>query len=118
MQQFFELERLGDEALGAQPRHFHGFAHAAEAGDHDRRDLRVAPERLVEHLPAVNARQPQVREQHVEREFIQPFERRLAGGRLLDAIPVFTQPFRDDLAEGVLVIDEQEMLGGSVRHCF
>ena len=74
--------------------------------------------RLVKHLAAVDARQPQIGQQHVECEFTEAFERRFACGRLLHAIAVLTQAFRDDLTEGVLIVDEQEMLGRSVRHCF
>ncbi len=78
MQQLLELKRLGDEALGAEPRDFDGLPHRAEAGDDDRDDVGIAGEGLVEDLAAVDARQPQVRDEDVEREVVEPRERLLA----------------------------------------
>ena len=45
VQQLFELERLGDESLGAEPRDFDRLADRAEAGDDDGDDLRDSARR-------------------------------------------------------------------------
>ena len=77
-------------------------------------DVGIAGERLVEDLPAVDARQPQVGDQDVERKLVQPLERLFARAGLLDPEPVLAEPLRDDLAERRFVVDEQQVLEGVV----
>ena len=101
MQQRVELERLGDEVGRALLDRVDGVLHRAVAGDHDGDDVGVALERGVEDLPAVDAGQPQVGDQDVERKRGQPFERLLAAGRLLDEEAVVGEPLGDRLAERV-----------------
>ena len=110
MQQLLELKRLGDEPFGAQPRDLDGLSHRAEAGDHDRDDVRIPGERLVEHLPAVDAGQPQVGDEDVERELVQPLERLFAGAGLLDPKSVLGQPFGHHLAKCRFVVDQEKVL--------
>ena len=109
MQQLVELKRLGDEAGGALLDRLDGVFHRAVAGDDDGDDVGIALERRVEHLPAVDAGQPQVGDEDVEGEIGEPLERLLAAVRLLDDEAVIGQPFRDGLAKRRLVVDEQQM---------
>ena len=82
----------------------------AEAGDHDGDDVGIAGEGLVEHLPAVDAGQPQVGDQDVERELVEPLERLFARAGLLDPESVLGEPFGNHLAERRFVVDEQQMV--------
>ncbi len=116
VQQFLELERLGDEALGAEPRDLDRLAHRAVTGDHDGDDVRITPERIVEHLTTIDAGQAEVGDQDIERELTQPRDRFLARRGLLDVEAVLDQPIRDHLAEGRLVVYEEQMLRGWLAH--
>ena len=88
----------------------------AKAGNDDGDDFRVAGKGLVEHLPAVDARQPQVGDQDVEGELVQPFERVFPACRLLDAKPMLAQPFGNGLAKSGFVVNEEEVLQGDFGH--
>ena len=109
VQQRVELERLGDEIRRALLDGLDRVLHGAVAGDDDGDDVGVAFERGVEHLPAVDARQPQVGDQDVEREVGQPLQRFLAAARLLDDEAVVGEPLGDRLAQRLLVVDDQQM---------
>ena len=112
VQQLFELKRLGDEPLGAEARDLDGFPHRAEPGDDDGDDVRVAREGLVEHLAAVDAGQPEVGDEDVEGELVQPLERLFARARLLDAEPMLAEPLGDGLPKAGFVVNEQKVLTG------
>ncbi len=86
--------------------------HRAEAGDDDRDDFGIALERGVEHGAAVDAGQPQVGDDDVEREVGEARERLFAARCLLDDEAVVGQPFGDGLAQRRLVVDEQQMFRG------
>ena len=116
VQQFLELERLRDEALRAEPRDLDGFADGAKPGDDDREDVRVAREGLVQHVAAVDAGQPQVGDEDVEGELVEPLEGFLARTRLFDPETLIGEPFRDDFPEAVLVVDQEEMLLRGLGH--
>jgi hypothetical protein len=75
-----------------------------KAGDHDRDDVRVARERLVQNLPAVHARQPQVgdRMSNAKSASVRGPLRRSG---LFDAEAMIGEPFRHSLAEPFLVVD-------------
>ena len=109
MQQRVELERLGDEVGGALLDGLDRVLHRAVAGDDDGDDVGVALEGGVEHLPAVDARQPQVGDQDVEGEVGQPLQRLFAAACLLDDEPVVGQPLGDRLPQRGLVVDDQQM---------
>ena len=109
MQQLVELERLGDEVGGALLDRVDRVLHRAEAGDDDRDDVRVALERGVEHRAAVDARQPEVRDDDVEGELGEPRQRLFAVRGLLDDEAVVGQPLGDGLPQRRLVVDEQQM---------
>jgi hypothetical protein len=85
VEQFFELERLGDEPFGAQPRHLDRLTHATEAGDDDGRNLRIASKGLIEHLPPIHPRQAKVRDEDVEGELVEPLQRLFACSGLFYA---------------------------------
>ncbi len=116
VEQFFELKRFGDEPLCAEARDFNRLPDRAEAGNHDSDDLRVAREGLVQDVPAVDAWQPEVGDQDVEGELVQPLERFLARARLLDAKPMLAQPFGNRLAKSGFVVNEKEMLNWGIGH--
>ena len=107
MQQRVELKWLRDEVGRALLDRVDGVLHCAETGDDDRDDVRVAFERGLEDLAAVDARQPQVRDDDVEREFREPRQRFFAVGRLLDREAVIGQTLRDRGAQRGLVIHDQ-----------
>ena len=88
---------------------FDGVLHGAEAGDDDGDDVGVALERGVEHRAAVDAGQPEVRDDDVEGEIGEPRERLFAARRLLDDEAVIGQPFGNSLPQRRLVVDEQQM---------
>ena len=110
-----ELERLGDEVGGPLLDRVDRVLDRAVAGDDDGDDLGVALERGFEDLTTVDTRQPQVGDEHVEREFRQPPQRRLAALGLFDDEPVVGQAFGDRLAQRALVVDDQQMFRG-IRH--
>jgi hypothetical protein len=114
--QLFELKRLRDEPFGAEPRHLDRFAHRAKSRDHDGDDLRIAAKRFIEHLPPVDARQPQVGDEDIERELVEARHGLLAGSRLDDLKALLDEPLRDHLAKSRLVVDKQKMLGRRVSH--
>ena len=109
VEQRVELKRLGDEVGGALLDRVDGVLHRAEAGDDDRDDVGIALERGVEDGAAVDAGQPEVGDDDVEREIGEPRERFLAARRLLDDEAVVGQPFGDGLTQRRLVVDEQQM---------
>ena len=116
VEQLFELKRLGDEPFGAEPGDLDGLAHRRKAGNDDGDDVRVAGERLVEHLPAVHPRQPEVGDEDVEGELVQPLERVFPARRLFDPEPVFRQPIGNGLTKSRLVVNEQKMLEWRFGH--
>ena len=69
----------------------------------------IALERGVEDGAAVDAGQPEVRDDDVEREIGEPRERLLAARRLLDDEAMVGQPFGDSFPQRRLVVDEQQM---------
>ena len=83
----------------------------AVAGHDDADDPRVALERGVEHLAAVDAGQAEIRDQDVEGEAFQLVERLLAGRSLGDREALFGEPFGHDGTQGIFVVDEEEMDG-------
>ena len=85
---------------------------AAEAGHHDRHDLRVAGEGRVEDVEAVGVGQLQIDDQAVVGEAFETVQRFGAGGRLRDGEPFLRQMFRDDGTQLVIVFhDEHTRLG-------
>ena len=76
----------------------------------------ISRERLVEHLTAVDARQPKVRDQNVEGKIVQSSDGILAGACLLDLVSMFGELFGDDITERQFIVDEQEMLRSGLRH--
>ena len=109
VQQLLELEWLRDEPLGALTGDLDGLPDGAEAGDDDGDDLRVASECLVEDLPAVDARQTQIRNQDVEGKLTESSQRLFPAPRLLDAEAVLGQSLGHHLAKRRFVIHEQQV---------
>ena len=83
--------------------------HRAVAGDDDGDDVGVAGDRGLDDRGAVDARQPQVGDDDVEREVGELRERRLPGFGLLDLIAAIGQLLGDRLAQRRFVFDEQQM---------
>jgi hypothetical protein len=69
VQQRIRLKRLRDEVARALFDQVDRILHRAVPGDDDRNDVGIAGARLLQHLPAINARQPQVRYDDVVRKF-------------------------------------------------
>ncbi len=60
--EMLEVDRLGEEVVGAEVQGLHRLADAAVARDDDHRDGQVALLHFLEKVDAVQARQPQVRQ--------------------------------------------------------
>ncbi len=112
VEQFVELERLGDEVGRTALDRLHRVLHGAVAGDDDADDVRIAGQGRLEHLPAVDARQPQIRNDNVESELGQPLQRLFAVRRLHDIVALVRQPLGYDVAQRRLVFDDQQMFRG------
>ncbi len=109
--QLFELEWFADEVGGAALDGVDRVFNRAVAGDDDADDAGVAVERRGQHGAAVDARQPQVRHQDVEREAFEPFERLLTRRGFAHAEAGLGQPFGHDRTQGIFVVDEQQVGG-------
>ena len=72
-------------------------------------DVGVPLERRVQHRAAVDAGQPEVGDDDVEREFREPRERLLAAGGLLDREAVIGEPLGNRLPQRRLVVYDQQM---------
>ena len=113
--QLRELERLDQEIDGAALDRRDRLLDAAESGDDDGADVRVARQRLVEHFHAVGVGQAQIDDQAVVGE---PFEARCRIGgveRLGDRESFRVQRLRDDLPELGVVLDDENR--GSWHGC-
>ena len=115
--QLVELERLGDEVGGAALDDFDGIADRAVAGDDDADDLRVPLHGGLDHGGPVDARQAQVGDHDVEREFGESLERRLAAFGLDHLVSVIRQTLGHRRSERRLVFDKQQMFR-SIRHLY
>ena len=116
VQQLVELERLADEVGGAALDGVDGVLDGAVAGDDDADDARVALQGRVEHLAAVDAGQAQVRDQDVEGELLELLEGLLAGRRPRSTCEARVgEALGHDGAQGVFVVDEQQMDGFGQR---
>ena len=104
-----ELKGLGDEVGGAVLDRLHRILHGAVARDHDRDHLGVSLEGGVEDLPAVDAGEPEVGDEDVEREGGETLQGILAVAGLLDHESVIRQPLRDRLPKHSFVVDDQQM---------
>ena len=69
-------------------------------------------ERGFDDLPAVDARQPQVGDDNVERELAQKFERALAGIGLDHIEALLAKPLGDNVPQRGLVVHEEQMYLG------
>ena len=109
MQQRVELKRLGDEVGRALFDRVDGILHGAVAGDDDRDDVGIAPEGGVDHLAAVDAWQPEIRDEDVEGKVGETRDRLFAAGSLLDGEAVVREPLGDHLTERLFVVYDQQM---------
>ena len=115
MQQFFKLKRLGDETFGAEPRDLDRLPNRAVPRDHNYDDVGITRQRFVNHLPPIDSRQAEVRNENVESELSEPLQSGFTGSRLFDTKSLVGQSFRDDFTERRLVIDE-EQVRRTLRH--
>ena len=105
--QLRELKRLDQEIDGAALDRRDRVVDAAEAGDHDGADRRVQRERFVEHVHAVGVGQPQVDDQRVVGEAMQPFDGVGAVQRLGDGEAVGLEAVDDHLAKAGFIFDNE-----------
>ena len=109
VQQFVDLKRLADEIRRAALDGFDRILHRSVAGDDDGDDVGVAGDGGFDDRGAVDAGQPQVRDDDVEGEFGEPRDRGLARFGLLDLIAAVGQLLGDGLPQRRLVFDQQQM---------
>ena len=83
--------------------------HRAVAGDDHRHDLRIALERELDHLGAVDAGQPQIGDDRVEGEVGQQVARGLAALRFRHAVAVLDEALGRRFAKRRLVLDEEQV---------
>ena len=109
MQQFVELEWLGDEVRRAVFEGIDSVLDGSVTGHDDGDDAWVALERGFDDLLAVDARKPKIGDQDVEGKVVEQLECALAGVGLGDFKALFQKAFRDDVAERGFVVYEKEM---------
>ena len=115
MQQLIDLKRLADEIPGAALDRLDRILDRAESGDDDGNDVGIAFDGRFQHVRAVQAGQPQIGNDDVERKLRQSRDRGFAGIGLFHLVPAVRQLLRDSLAQRRLVFDEQHMFR-RVRH--
>jgi hypothetical protein len=115
VQQRVELKRLGDEVRGALLDRLDGVFHGPVPGDHDRNDVWIPLERGFDDATAIDAGQPEVGDEDVEREVREPLQGVLAARGLLDDKPMVGEALRDRLPQRALVVHDEQMFL-SVRH--
>ena len=111
VQQFLELEGLADEVGGAALDGVDGVLDSAVAGDDDADDPRITLEGGVEDLAAVDARQPEIRDEDVVGEALQLVDGLLAGRGFGHGEAFLGEPLGHDGPEGVFVVDQEDMDG-------
>ena len=114
--QLRQLERLDQEVDGAALDRGDRFGDAAEAGHHDRADLRIAIERFVEDRHAVGIGQPEVDDEAVVGERPQPLDGIGGIGGLRGGKAVGFQAGDDGLTEIEVVFDDKNGRQGSLAH--
>ena len=115
MQQLIDLKRLADEIPGAALDRLDGILDGAESGDDDGNDVGIAFDGRFQHVCAVEAGQPQVGNDDVERKLRQSRIRGFAGIGLFHLVTAVRQLLGDSLTQRRLVFDEQHMFR-RVRH--
>ena len=109
VQQLVDLKRLADEVPRAPLDGLDRILHRAVSGDDDGDDVGVALDGGFDDGGAVDAGQPEVGDDDVEREIGEPGERRLARVGLFDLVAAVGQLLGDGLPQRRLVLDEQQM---------
>ena len=109
VQQFVDLKRLADEIPRAALDRFDGIFHRAVAGDNDRDDFGIALDGGFEHRGAVDAGQPKVRDDDVEREISQTRDCDFARFSLLDLVSAVRELLGHRLPQRLFVFDKEDM---------
>ena len=109
VQQVIKLEWLGDEIGGTAFDRLNGVLHGAVAGHDDRDDARVAFARGFDDALAVDAGEPQIGDEDVERKLVQQLECALSRIGFGDLEALFAEALTHDAAERRLVIDVKEV---------
>jgi hypothetical protein len=110
VQQRIELEWLRDEVRRAVLDRLDGILDRSVTRNDDRDDFRVALERRIDDLAAVDPGQAQVRDKDVEGEVTQARDGLLPAVGLLDGKPVIHEPLRHCFTQRRLVVDDEQML--------
>ena len=113
MHQLVELKWLRDEIRRAALDGINGVLHGAETSNDDRDDARIPLPGRLDHSGPVDARQPEVGDDDVERELVEELEGPFAAVGLHDLESALGQPLGHQSAERGLVVDKQEMGGGA-----
>src|SRR6187402_438431 len=88
-----DVERLGDEVVGAGADRLHGGFHTTEGGDHDHRQLRVSLGRLLTQLQTAHVAHVDVGQHDVEITLGELHQRLMGGSTPARFVAVLNQPF-------------------------
>ena len=110
-QEHVQIEGLGQEVVGAQPHGLHDVPGLAEGRHQHHPETGLQPARTTDELEPAHARQAQVRDQHLERPGLKLPQRLLGVGHRLHGPDRPFQRLRQQAAETVLVLDQQQVHG-------
>ena len=111
-----DLERLDQEVGRAAFDRRDRLGHSAETRDHDREDVGIASESRVQDVHAIGVRQPEIHDQGVVGECLQPLLRFFGVRGLRDGETIRGQRLRDQLAEISLVVHDKNSGLSDGRH--
>ncbi len=109
MQQLIDLKRFADEIPRPALDRFHGILDGAVAGHHDGHNLGIPLDGRVDDRRSVDAGEPEVGDDDVEREIGQTSQGRLARVGLLDVVAAIGQLLGDSLPKRRLVLNQKQM---------
>ena len=115
------LERLGDEVEGAGLHRLDGAVHAAVRRDHDHRYVRVGDHHLAQQRQSIHPWHHQIGDHHVGAVAVERRQCFLAVRCDLDLVTLALQRGREDLAEALFIVDDENPVGhlrpGGLSRC-
>jgi hypothetical protein len=109
VRQLLDVDRLGDEVVGAGAQGLHRDVHAAVAGDHDDRQLGVDLEQLLREVDAAVLAEPDVDHRGVEVGGARVVEGAGGVARRLDLVTATLERGGQEVARVVIVVDEKDV---------
>ena len=113
-----EVQRLGEELVGAFLERRHRLLNAAERGDHQKGRCRLHALHPPQQRHAIGAGQPQVADHQRRLPAFQGTHRLLGAGQRAHLQPAILQLLDQQLAQAVIVLDQQHTLLHRVSHGF